>query len=91
MSDNKRGLCNLIFGILCLIIWGIDFKYDPDLWTWGWLFLGLVNIAITTIVILKKMTKPCFCRKYNFQAWDPSEERYFNNCHICGGTGRLAK
>lgn len=47
----------LIIGILYLIIWGFDFKYENDVGTWLWFVCGLVLVIIGIFFMKNKKIK----------------------------------
>jgi hypothetical protein len=48
-KKTKMKIIFLILGVQNLIIWGLDYKHDYDVWTWIWLATGLVYIILSII------------------------------------------
>jgi len=43
---EEKGMYFLIAGFSMLLIWGFDFKYDQDFFTWIWFYTGIINFVI---------------------------------------------
>ena len=44
----------ILSGVIYLIVWGFDFKYDYDPMTWVWFITGILFVVIGFILNLKR-------------------------------------